>query len=105
MNIIEINDNIFNYSHQYYAHCISSDYALGAGIAVQFDKLYNLRNRLYRVGNHSYPDCILVDNIFNLVTKNKYWDKPTYDTLKMSLIKLHDFVIWMSIKDLAIPRI
>lgn len=44
-----IQDDVFNHKDCYYAHCISRDYALGAGIAVEFDKRYDMRNRLLKL--------------------------------------------------------
>ena len=52
-----------------------------------------------------YPDCILIDNVFNLVTKNKYWNKPTYSDLNKTLEMLKKFIIKLDIKYLAMPKI
>jgi hypothetical protein len=42
----EIRD-LFSVSEDYYlAHCISADFALGAGIAVEFVKRFNMRKKL-----------------------------------------------------------
>lgn len=38
MNYRYIKGDIFKRKKCYYAHCISRDYALGAGIAVEFNK-------------------------------------------------------------------
>jgi hypothetical protein len=40
-----------------------------------------------------YPEtlkqkCIKVDNVFNLITKDKYWEKPTYDSLREALLEM-----------------
>jgi len=44
MTITEINGNLFEVPQGYYlAHCISGDYALGAGIAKTFNEIYNMR--------------------------------------------------------------
>lgn len=54
MQINHIKGDLFDNNIQepfYYAHCISADFALGAGIAVQFNKLFHLRSKL----RESYP--------------------------------------------------
>ena len=43
----EENRDLFEVPSDYYlAHCISADYALGAGIAVEFVKRFDMRTRL-----------------------------------------------------------
>jgi hypothetical protein len=98
--------NLFDVEDKYYlAHCISADYKLGAGIAVQFEERFKLRNVLNKVGSHMYPDCILIGRVFNLVTKANYWNKPTYGTLTGSLVQMKDQVIKNKVKFLAMPAI
>ena len=43
-----IKDNVFNYKECYYAHCISRDYALRAGIAVEFSELLPLNLKVLK---------------------------------------------------------
>lgn len=89
-----IQDDVFNHKDCYYAHCISRDYALGAGIAVEFDKRYDMRNRLLKLAEEK-PEtldekCIEVENVFNLITKEKYWEKPSYNSLEESLLEMKE---------------
>lgn len=100
--------DLFSVPHGYYfAHCISGDFALGAGIAVQFNELYNMRKKLK--GNYDYTvtdNCaILIDNVFNLVTKKKAYHKPTYDSLREALVDMADQVMELEIEKVAIPQI
>ena len=45
----EVQQDLFTVPQGYYlAHCISGDYALGAGIAVKFDEVYNMKFKLHR---------------------------------------------------------
>lgn len=74
----------------YFAHCISADCAMGAGIAIQFvdwfKKKYDLNLRsLCSCSRVNEGACISIDRLFNLVTKEHYWDKPTYSSLERSL--------------------
>lgn len=94
----------------YLAHCISADYALGAVIAKQINDVFQMRFKLknrfgdiserYRVGK-----TYMVDNVFNLIAKEKYWHKPTYRSLKCSLYKMKDIIVDKNITQLAVPRI
>ena len=49
MTITIENRDLFTVPQGYYlAHCISADFALGAGIAKTFDAVYNMRFKLFR---------------------------------------------------------
>ncbi|MCM1335326.1 MAG: macro domain-containing protein [Bacteroides sp.] len=93
--------DLFSLGSEYIlVHCISADFALGAGIAKVFRDKYGVRGQLlrdYRVnvwdGN---GECLFTTNntaqdgtgyrlVANLVTKEKYYHKPTYETVKQSL--------------------
>lgn len=74
----------------YFAHCISADCVMGAGIAVQFvdwfKKEYDLNLRsLCSCSCVNEGTCIETGKLFNLVTKEHYWDKPTYSSLERAL--------------------
>lgn len=105
-----IQDDVFNHKDCYYAHCISRDYALGAGIAVEFDKRYDMRNRLLKLAEEK-PEtldekCIEVENVFNLITKEKYWEKPSYNSLEESLLEMKEKLSKnKNKKKLVIPKI
>lgn len=104
----EIRD-LFTVPQGYYlAHCISADFALGAGIAKTFDNVYNMRFKLFR----EYPsyefeggDCLPIDNVFNLVTKDKCFHKPTYDSVRDALEVMRDMMEDLGVTKLAMPRI
>lgn len=106
MEFKEIQKDIFTVDSKYvFAHCISGDYILGKGIAVEFEKRYNLKDRLNRYGKNNHPDCIFINPVFNLVTKSKYWHKPTYESIRESLELMKEMIIDMGIKYLAMPTI
>ena len=106
MVIIEKNMNIFDVPDVYYrAHCVDATYALGINIAKQFDLKYDLKSRLIKIGIGKCPDCILIDNIFNLVTKKRHWDKPTYPTLANSLLLMKTIAIENNIHHITMPMI
>jgi len=113
MTINEINGDLFRVPQGYYlAHCISGDYALGAGIAKKFDAEYNMRFKLFR--DYAIPDgeksanvgrALLIDNVFNLVTKERCFHKPTYDTLYDTLVDMREQCEDFDITRLAMPLI
>lgn len=110
----EIRD-LFTCPPDYYlAHCISADFALGAGIAVEFNRRFNMRNHL----NESYPgyrawfhknyilgDCILLGPVLNLVTKERYFHKPTLKSMAHALMAMKRICIEKSIHKIAMPMI
>ena len=109
MNITIENRDLFTVPQGYYlAHCISADFALGAGIAKTFDKVYNMRFKLFRdYDPYEYDggDALLVDNVFNLVTKDKCYHKPTYESLRESLEVMKHIMELGVITKLAMPKI
>jgi hypothetical protein len=109
MTITTVKKDLFTMPQGYYlAHCISADFALGAGIAKTFDTVYNMRHKLFKDRpNYVYNggDAILIDNVFNLVTKAKYWHKPTYDSLRESLEMMEEHLEFMDVTKLAMPTL
>ena len=113
MVIKEEKRDLFTVPQGYYlAHCISGDYALGAGIATQFVEVYNMRYKLhsqYPIPNGekfaNVGKALLVDNVFNLVTKARCFHKPTYDSLYETLVDMKDQCEEWDITKIAIPYI
>lgn len=113
MIIKEEKRDLFAVPQGYYlAHCISGDYALGAGIATQFVEVYNMRYKLhsqYPIPNGekfaNVGKALLVDNVFNLVTKARCFHKPTYDSLYETLVDMKDQCEEWDITKIAIPYI
>lgn len=75
-------------------HCISGDFNLGGGFARQLDLATNVREKLKREfpNGAKAGDVILIDGIFNLVTKDTVYQKPTYDSLLETLKKLRIYL-------------
>lgn len=113
MMFSEIKQDLFAVSDDYYiAHCISGDYALGAGIAKTIDKYFDMRYRLQT--DFPIPDgekfanvgkALLVDRVFNLVTKPRCYHKPTYDSLHKTLVDMRKQCEKLNITKLAMPKI
>lgn len=116
MNIIEKQEDLFKQDPKYaLAHCISLDCAMGKGIALTFSRRYKYMRQTLKniiaVNNITYPDCLLYKDpasnhkIFNLITKEKYFMKPTYDTLETALESMRVLVIDNNVRFLAMPAI
>lgn len=88
------------------AHCISGDFALGAGVAKQIDEVFNEREALKAMWDEESENCVLpCGNVLNLVTKKKYWHKPTLESLREALSDLKLLVQEDKIKKIAMPKI
>lgn len=92
-------------------HCISSDFAMGAGIAKEFTKRGVKEELLkYYVQNEWCGDGYALLTFttdfkyeINLVTKKYCWEKPTLDTLKQALKQIKN--IYPKPTKIAMPRI
>ena len=109
MTITFENRDLFTVPQGYYlAHCISADFALGAGIAKTFDEVYNMRFKLFREYNdYKYEggDALPIDNVFNLVTKPKCYHKPRYESVREALETMKDIMEMSAITKIAMPKI
>ena len=109
MTITIENRDLFTMPQGYYlAHCISADFALGAGIAKVFNSVYNMRAKLLKhYDGYVYHggDALLVDNVFNLVTKNTRWDRSTYDSLRGALEMMKAYMDFLDVAKIAMPKI
>lgn len=108
-NLEEIIGNIFKApENASLAHCVSEDLHMGRGIAVQFRKRYGRIDELKEQEVKTGELAVLKDNaryIYYLITKEKYYDKPTYQNLEKTLITLRDHCIKHRVKLLCMPRI
>ena len=112
MKYIEEKNDLFNYEGKaWLAHCISSDVGMGKGIVVQFNERYNLKNYMLshyekkKWDEHGY--CIPVEKykVFNLITKYRYYQKPTYSTVRESLESMRDYAVNNDINKIAMCKI
>lgn len=110
MKYIEEKGNLFEVSNEYkLVHCISADFALGKGIAKQFVEKYDVKNKLLKTYKRNSWEgrgyCLQTDNVYNLVTKKFYFNKPTLNTLKESLLDLKNNLLKENITKIAMPQI
>lgn len=110
----EVRD-LFSVSNDYYlAHCISADFGMGKGIVIEFNKRFDMKRKL----QSKYPDylnqfthkrisgdCILECRVLNLITKERYYQKPTITTMRLALEKMKDICLENHIYKIAMPMI
>lgn len=109
MILTEITGNLFDANENIcLAHCVSADFVMGVGIALQFRQKYGrvdeLRQMNVKVGQCAVLDCTS-RQIFYLITKEKYYLKPTCDTLKACLLHMKNIILTNNIKQIAMPQI
>lgn len=107
MKIEELNGDLFNAPEEFYlAHCISRDFALGAGIAVKFESKFHLKKQLMVASDsEKNSGCVLTGRVFNLITKEKYYEKPSYRSMLLSLIRMKNLCEKHGIENIAMPMI
>lgn len=116
-NISEIKGDLFT-SDDNLAHCVSADFKMSAGIAKTFKAKFGQKEALLATGVgvgkcavlriSSKEDNVSVPKIryiFYLVTKEKYWQKPTYETLRDSLRSMYEYCKKHDITSISMPRI
>lgn len=85
----EVEGDLFTAPDEYaLAHCVAADMKMGAGIAVKFREKYGQIDELLNQGATAGGLAILKDGsrfIYYLVSKDKSYQKPTYQDLFLSL--------------------
>ena len=109
----EVRD-LFSVSEDYYlAHCISADFGMGKGIVVEFNKRFDMKNKLQTkypkfvndYHHYKYGGMALIEGrVINLITKERYWEKPTYETLRNAL-NIAKIRLPLECKKIAMPVI
>ena len=114
--LIEKPGNLFDSEDDALAHCVSSDLAMGRGIAVEFVQRYGGRDEL-QAQPHAVGDVpsLVRDarsedrdkklRVYFMVTKPRYFHKPTAATLRQALDTLATHCIVDNIQTLSMPRI
>lgn len=129
MIYIEQGIDLFSLSDDYMlAHCVSADYVLGAGIARQFRRRFDMARKLKITGTcGSWDDsgrCVIINmtrggkmtipqmgelRVANLVTKRYCVNKPTLKAIRESLEDLREQLQtvpeYKNIKRIGMPKI
>ena len=90
------------------AHCVSRDLQMGKGIATLFKQHFGgvpeLRSQNRGIGQAAY----LISggkHIFYLITKEKYFQRPDYESLKSALEDMEKICRQSNITFIAMPKI
>jgi len=105
MEIIETNENIFEKENNI-VHCITNDKLLGKGFAEQVNSRFQSQNYLKGKREKLIPQTIYKNKtLFHLITKEKYFDKPTLESISERLEKLKTYCTNNDVFELHMPRI
>ena len=117
MTICEVKKDLFTVDESYWlCHCISADFKMGAGIGVEFAKRFDVKRKLNWYYHFNYlndiwrkyhlrGDCLITDGVLNLVTKELYFHKPGYDSMRIALETMGCVLKRSGIKKIAMPKI
>lgn len=88
-------------------HCVSEDLNMGKGIAVIFKEKFGQVDFLKSQQAKTGGMCLLQDEngrfVYYLVTKPKYYLKPTYATLRSSLTLMRDHAVANKVAHIGMP--
>ena len=90
------------------AHCVSSDMKMSKGIARVFCQKFDVLNELRDTSTQIGGIVVVREGrrfIYNLVTKEKFNDSPTYRNLKLALMKMKDHALKHNVKEISMPKI
>lgn len=108
-SILYKNGDLFTCSEdESLAHCVSADLRMGKGIAVSFKNKFGGIPEL-KEQNQKTGGCAVLKRdsryIYYLVTKDKYFLKPTYKTLQQSLETMKNHCIQREVSKISMPKI
>jgi len=108
-NIIETVGDLFEASDVYsLGHCVSQDFHMSQGISVKFRRkfgqiteLKNQNKKVTEISSLQFGEKY----ILYLITKEKHWQKPSYENLFLTIKNLRLFCDKNKIMKLALPKI
>lgn len=108
-NVVVKTGNLFAAPEGYsLVHCVSQDLAMNKGIALEFKNYFGsvdyLKAQNKNIGEFAHLS-LSDKNIYYLITKNKYYDKPSYHNLWSCLIKLKYYCLENNDLHLAMPKV
>jgi len=114
----EIRGDLFSGSpSESLTHCVSKDLVMGKGIAVLFKKKFGqidvLKGQKKGIGEVAKLRSIETDEIgytqfryvYYMITKDRYYNKPTMDSMEQTLKSLRDQAVQDKVRVLSMPRI
>jgi O-acetyl-ADP-ribose deacetylase (regulator of RNase III) len=115
----ELEGDLFAVIEGSLAHCVSVDLKMGKGIATVFKSRYGRVDELVAQGvqiggvavldfsteSDARDDGPRSSFAYYLVTKQRYFHKPTYDSLRRSLCAMRDHAVLHDVRSISMPRI
>ena len=111
IQILNGNDETIFQDNTAIAHCISADAKMSKGFAETICRRVNGLQEYCRKIKQSvgsiipYWDAESNNFIYNLVTKSKFFEKPTLDNLRMSLETMRGHALLNNITKISMPKI
>ena len=111
IQILNENDGTIFQANTATALCISADAKMSKGVAeTTFRRVHGLQDYCRKtrptVGSIiSYWDPESNNFIYNLITKSKFFEKPTLDNLRISLEKMRRHALLNNITTISMPKI
>ena len=90
------------------AHCISKDAKMSKGIALQFVTNFPLLNMLRQTYMYvGTAEAVPVRGffIYNLVSKHRYWMKPSLEALKSCLSSMLEHAVLHQVSNISVPQL
>lgn len=107
--LCEVQGDLFScHDSESLAHCISADARMGKGIAVLFKKKFGGVDEILTQAQKQGGVAVLERGkryVYYLVTKEKYFHKPTYNSLQSSLTAMRDHCVSHGVTSISMPRI
>lgn len=109
MRLQYITGDLFD-THNALGHCVSQDIIMGKGIAKTFKSKFGRVDEIKAQNKSVGETAVLLDiksgrYIYYLITKKRYNQKPTYDTLKSSLQAMKGHIVDHAVENISIPKI
>lgn len=117
-DLFKVNDELVTPDEPLYdlAHCISADFAMAGGIAVEFNRRWDMKNRLITKCRHVFPQFDFTQGfaisenvgqfqVYNLVTKRHVEDLPTIYTIENALVSMKQQMKQSNSHRVAMPLI
>ena len=111
IQILKGNDETIFQANTAIAHCISADAKMSKGFAETICRRVNGLHEFCRRAKTSvgsalpYWDPESNNFIYNLVTKSRFFEKPTLDNLRISLENMRGYALFNNITKISMPKI
>lgn len=110
MRYHEEQKDLFTVDYNYYTlvHCISADFKLGKGIALEMQHHFKTRDAIQsKAKPFSIPigNCVYTEPVLSMITKGYAQSKPTYENMYEALYHLRIATEKLEINSIAMPLI